>query len=36
VFDYEGILAGPRGLEADLARETTVEGLAVKVKIFDR
>jgi hypothetical protein len=36
VFDYEGILAGPRGLEADLAREATVEGLAVKVKIFDR
>ncbi len=36
VFDYDGILAGPRGLEADLAREASVEGLAVKVRIFDR
>jgi hypothetical protein len=36
VFDYDGILVGPRGLEADLAREASVEGLAVKIKIFDR
>ncbi|WP_432957676.1 hypothetical protein [Micromonospora haikouensis] len=36
VFDYDGILPGPRGLEADLSRESTVEGLAVTVKIFDR
>ncbi|WJK33982.1 hypothetical protein [Solwaraspora sp. WMMA2065] len=36
VFDYDGILPGPRGLEADLSRESTVEGLAVTVRIFDR
>ncbi|WP_433389562.1 hypothetical protein [Micromonospora sp. KLBMP9576] len=36
VFDYEGLLSGPRGLEADLTRESTVEGLAVTVRIFDR
>ncbi|WP_285556096.1 hypothetical protein [Actinoplanes regularis] len=36
VFDYEGILQGPRGLESDLTRDSTTEGLAVTVKIFDR
>lgn len=36
VFDYGGLLSGPRGLEADLARDSTMEGLAVTVKIFDR
>ena len=36
VFDYDGLLKGPRGLEIDLTKEATVEGLAVTVKIFDR
>ena len=36
VFDFEGILANPRGLEQDLSRETSVEGLAVNVRIYDR
>jgi hypothetical protein len=36
VFDYGGLLKGPRGLEIDLTKESTTEGLAVTVKIFDR
>jgi hypothetical protein len=36
VYDYDGLLAGPRGLEADLTKEASTEGLAVTVKIFDR
>lgn len=36
VFDYDGILPGARGLEVDLTRDSTVEGLGVTVRIFDR
>jgi REase_DpnII-MboI len=36
VFDHEGLLNNPRGLEADLARDTSQEGLAVTVRIYDR
>jgi len=36
VFDHEGQLSNPRGLEADLSREATREGLAVSVVILDR
>ncbi|WP_051367230.1 PD-(D/E)XK nuclease domain-containing protein [Hamadaea tsunoensis] len=36
VFDYDGRLQGPRGIEADLTRSSTTEGLAVTVRIFDR
>ena len=36
VFDFEGLLTNPRGLEQDLSRESSVEGLAVTVKILDR
>lgn len=36
VFDHEGRLANPRGLESDLSRESSAAGLAVTVKIIDR
>jgi REase_DpnII-MboI len=36
VFDYEGYLTNPRGLETDLERESSAEGLAVTVRIYDR
>lgn len=36
VFDYDGYLDGPRGLERDLSRQSSTEGLAVTVKIYDR
>jgi REase_DpnII-MboI len=36
VFDYEGRLANPRGLEKDLERASSAEGLAVTVRIYDR
>lgn len=36
VFDHEGRLANPRGLESDLSRESSAAGLAVTVKIVDR
>jgi hypothetical protein len=36
VFDYEGHLSNPRGLERDLEREVSAEGLAVTVRIYDR
>lgn len=36
VFDHDGLLSNPRGLESDLAREKRVEGLAVTVAIVDR
>ena len=35
-FDVEGVLADPRGLEQDLSCTTSLEGLAVTVKIFSR
>lgn len=36
VFDHEGRLMNPRGLESDLSRESSAAGLAVTVKIVDR
>lgn len=36
VFDHEGRLANPRGLEKDLSRESSAAGLAVTVVIVDR
>jgi hypothetical protein len=36
VFDHDGRLRNPRGLENDLSRETTNEAIAVTVKILDR
>jgi hypothetical protein len=36
VFDYEGHLPNPRGMEQDLDRKVTGEGLATTVKIIDR
>src|SRR5262249_12634963 len=36
VCDYEGLLANPRGLEADLSRASSTEALATTVRIFDR
>lgn len=36
VIDYDGQLANPRGLEADLGRVATKDGIAVTVEIVDR
>jgi len=36
VFDHDGILHNPRGLEKDLGRDSSAEGLAVTVRIYDR
>jgi hypothetical protein len=36
VFDHEGQLDNPRGLERDLSREASVEAFAVTVRIYDR
>ena len=36
VFDLEGRLINPRGLEVDLSRDASVSGLSVTVKIIDR
>jgi hypothetical protein len=36
VFDHEGIIPNPRGIEKDLRRDNSKEGLAVTVQIFDR
>lgn len=36
VLDHEGRLANPRGLESDLMRDSSKEGLAVTVRIVDR
>jgi REase_DpnII-MboI len=36
VIDHEGRLSNPRGLERDLARSASVDGLAVTVAIIDR
>lgn len=36
VFDHEGILRGPRGLETDLTRQASLDDFAVSVRIFDR
>ena len=36
VFDYDGLLANPRGLEADFSRELKQEGIGVTVVILDR
>jgi hypothetical protein len=36
VFDYAGLLDGPRAIERDLARDSSTEGLAVTVRIYDR
>jgi hypothetical protein len=36
VFDHDGFIPNPRGIEADLTREHSLEGLAVTVRIFDR
>jgi hypothetical protein len=36
VFDYEGQLRNPRGLEEDLRRDVTMPDMAVTVRIFDR
>jgi hypothetical protein len=36
VFDHGGLLDNPRGLERDLNRSVSQEGLAVTVRIYDR
>ena len=36
VIDHDGRLANPRGLEADLMRKSSIEGLSVTVRIVDR
>lgn len=36
VFDHDGRLPNPRGLESDLSRDSSAAGLAVTVKIIDR
>lgn len=36
VFDHDGRLRNPRGLEGDLSRVSSLDGLAVTVKIYDR
>lgn len=36
VFDHQGLLRNPRGLESDLARASSTESFAVTVKIYDR
>lgn len=36
VIDHEGRLGNPRGLEKDLSRASTKEGIAVTVRIVDR
>lgn len=36
VFDYDGRLANPRGVEGDLSRELTQEGIGFTVVILDR
>lgn len=36
VFDHKGRLRNPRGLERDLSRESSSEGFAVTVRIYDR
>lgn len=36
VMDHDGFLANPRGLESDLMRDASKEGIAVTVRIIDR
>ena len=36
VMDHDGRLANPKGVEKDLSREATKEGIAVTVRIVDR
>lgn len=36
VFDHEGHLRNPRGLERDLGREASTDAFAVTVRIYDR
>ena len=36
VFDHDGYLRNPRGLERDLNCKVSAEGLAVSVQIYDR
>ena len=36
VIDHDGRLANPKGLELDLSRDSTKEGIAVTVRIVDR
>ncbi|GAA4347908.1 PD-(D/E)XK nuclease domain-containing protein [Angustibacter luteus] len=36
VFDHDGQLDNPRGLERDLSREASLESFAVTVRIYDR
>lgn len=36
VFDHDGLLRNPRGLEKDLQRDVSEEGMAVSVHIYDR
>ena len=36
VFDHDGQLRNPRGLEKDLKRDVSEEGMAVSVHIYDR
>lgn len=36
VFDHDGVLKNPRGLEIDLKRDVSTEDLAVSVRIYDR
>lgn len=36
VFDHEGRIVNPRGVEKDLGRDSTTESFAVTVRIYDR
>lgn len=36
VFDHEGFLANPRGVESDLGKQMSNDGIAVTVRIIDR
>jgi hypothetical protein len=36
VFDHNGILRNPRGLEKDLSKESSLDSFAVTVRIYDR
>lgn len=36
VFDHQGLLQGPRGIEEDLSRTSSSDSFAVTVRIYDR
>lgn len=36
VFDHEGFIRNPRGIESDLGRDHSDSAMAVTVRIYDR